>query len=66
MTTLYLFLPPGNIMTWALLSGLLVGAVTAYGLTPLTTLEEQVLCTNSTTTEYFSRCGHENDTNIIT
>lgn len=55
----------GIIMTWSLLLGLLLGAVVAYALTPLTNIQELVLCTNSTTTQYFNLCGHENDTNIL-
>ncbi len=51
-------------MTWVLLIGLLLGAVCAYALTPLTTIQEHQFCHgNSSNTEFFDLCDrYGNDT----
>ena len=45
--------PTGIIMTWFLLSGLTLGSVLAYALSPLTELAEQ----NSTSVQVFDSCN---------
>lgn len=52
----------GTIMTLSLLSGLMIGSVLAYALTPLTTLTTYNKCSSNTTTVFHS-CSF-NSTNI--